>query len=378
MRISKNKKRENRFRRIFSFFLCMMLAAGLCHISACKTGNDPAAGREQAGKQEEEGRGTEGQTGLESLPEEIAGRLPVIEEFDFPVEMETVHVQIPGMEGERFLLYLSDLHLILESDQIDEKELENVRARMAWSSYEGMTAADSWKSWVNYLNAMQGDCEGVLFGADMIDFASKANVDCLREGLEELKLPWLYVRADHDLAPSYLYGVFEPDSLEYQNTISPYEEVMTMEFPEFLIAGWNNSTAQLSETGLARMKELFALGKPVILLTHVPIKPLQDESLAEKSREIWGGRELIWGEGCNNAPNETTKEFLNMIYAEDTPVCEILCGHLHFTWDGQVTEKVHQHVFGPAFERKLGVIWISGPSEKNDEKIRSNVVDKTK
>ena len=365
MRIFKSQKRENLRQRIFSFFLCMMLAAGLCCIAACKTGSEETSGREQAGKPEIDGRAPKDQTGSESLSGENAGGLPVPEEFDFPVEMETVHVRIPGMEGERFLLYLSDLHLILESDQIDEKELDNVRARMAWSSYEGMTAADSWKLWVEYLNAMQGYSDGVLLGADMIDFASKANVDCLREGLQELKLPWLYVRADHDLAPSYLYGVFEPDSLEYQNTISPCEEVMTMEFPEFLVVGWNNSTAQLSGTGLARMKELFGQGKPVILLTHVPIKPLQDESLAEKSGEIWNGRELIWGEGCSNAPNETTKEFLDMICAEDTPVCEILCGHLHFTWDGQVTEKVHQHVFGPAFERKLGVIRVTGPSEKN-------------
>ena len=120
------------------------------------------------------------------------------------------------------------------------------------------------------------------------------------------------------------------------------------------------STDNLSASALEQMKSLFAKGKPIILLTHVPVKSLVDDSLAQQSREVWGERELTWGQGCYHGPDEQTAEFLNMLYAPDSPVVEILCGHLHFTWDGQVTETVHQHVFSPAFEGVMGVITVAG------------------
>ena len=48
-----------------------------------------------------------------------------------------------------------------------------------------------------------------------------------------------------------------------------------------------------------------------------------------------------------------------MIYAKDSPVKEIVSGHLHFTWDGDITESTRQHVFSPAFQ-KIGVITVKG------------------
>ncbi|MBR1931363.1 MAG: hypothetical protein IJ833_07845 [Lachnospiraceae bacterium] len=275
-----------------------------------------------------------------------------------PVTVEEVSVRVPGMEGEKRFLYLSDLHLIVESDQVAESEAETVHGRVGWSSYDGISAADSWKQWVDYLN--KEDTEGVLLGADMVDFASEANVSCLKAGLDELEHPFMYVRADHDTAPFYLDGVTNEDSKGYQDTITPNDEVMLWEYEEFLIVGWNNSTENLSPAALERMKEIFAMDKPIILLTHVPIKSLVDGSLATQSKEAWQERELTWGSGCYHYPDAVTWEFLEMIYAEDSPVVEILCGHLHFTWDGWVTQTVHEHVFSPAFERCMGIITVSG------------------
>ena len=59
-------------------------------------------------------------------------------------------------------------------------------------------------------------------------------------------------------------------------------------------------------------------------------------------------------------PN-TREELMKLpVYTEDSPFVEVLCGHLHFSWDGQLTEKVHQHVFSAAFDRYMGLITISG------------------
>ena len=314
-----------------------------------------------------------------------------LQEFADGVTWEKVHVTIPGMRENKKLLYVSDLHLITESDQIAPSELENVRARMAWSSHDGMTAEEAWPIWVDYLNIIEND--GILFGADMVDFGSKSNVECLKKGLDRLEDPWLYVRADHDYAPAYLNGIYESESIGYQREIDgTYDDVMFLEYEEFIVAGWNNSTAQMTPEGLEKMKQLFAMEKPVILLTHVPIQPMVEaegqsgsdaltnskqgssgqgaserqedcKSLTDASKEAWGGRVLLWGKQgteCFYQPNETTQEFLQMIYDENTPVVEILCGHLHFSWDGHVTKNVHQHVFGAALDRHAGFVTISG------------------
>ena len=387
--------------------------------------NDPDGGQGQ-NQQGGEGQGNQGgeggQGGLEDCSESGADFGVEFEEeemeaFRRSIQREDVHVTIPGMKGSKTLVYLSDLHVIADTSQVAAADLENVELRMNhWSAYDGMTAADAWTLWVDYLNAVTP--EGVLLGADMVDFASKANVESFKKGLERLDVPWLYVRADHDLAPSYLDGVFETESWGYQREIKGYQDtfvenaeegagasrtclvdgdfadVMTMEFADFIVAGWNNSTAQMTEAGLAKMREVFAQGKPVILLTHVPIQPLVEAAvtatdatsqasvtaetatdatgqakatastitLTTASQEVWNGNALLWGRagtGTFYVPNETTAAFLEMIYNDNTPVVEILCGHLHFSWDGQVTPKVHEHVFGPAMERCMGVVTIS-------------------
>ncbi|MBD5542612.1 MAG: hypothetical protein HDR00_15740 [Lachnospiraceae bacterium] len=69
---------------------------------------------------------------------------------------------------------------------------------------------------------------------------------------------------------------------------------------------------------------------------------------------------MVWGEDCFYQPDADTKEFMDMVYAEDSPVKEILCGNLHFAWDGCITENTHEQAFSPAFEKKVGVVTVKG------------------
>ena len=129
------------------------------------------------------------------------------------------------------------------------------------------------------------------------------------------------------------------------------------EYDHMVILSWNNSTNQLTEAGLNIAREAAAIGKPMILLTHVPVQSLVDDTLGSSSKEHWQDRMLLWGKDCYYYPDGNTQELLNMIYAEDSLFQEILCGHLHYTWDGMVTNRVHEHVFSPAFSHNVG--WIT-------------------
>ena len=58
------------------------------------------------------------------------------------------------------------------------------------------------------------------------------------------------------------------------------------------------------------------------------------------------------------AYEDTKSYFDNLIYSEDTAVKSVVAGHLHHTWEGQLTENVNQHIFTPAFEGCIGIIRI--------------------
>ena len=275
------------------------------------------------------------------------------------VKKEEVTVTIPGMTKEVKLLYLSDLHITTLNDQVSESDRDTVSGRVEWSSLNGVPSEKLLDDWIEYINASSADY--VLFGADMLDCCAKKNAEILKAGLEKLKKPYMYVRADHDSKPYYLSGVTDDDCLGYQNGICDNSDVMVEDFGDFLLVGWNNSTENLTEDGLKTFKAACDTGKPIVLLTHVPIEPLGDESLAEASRKVFDGRNLIWGFGDSYySLDGNTEELLKIIYSKDSPVKEILCGHLHFSWDGFVSESVHEHVFSQAFGGFVGTVTVKG------------------
>lgn len=243
--------------------------------------------------------------------------------------------------------------------EIETVELENIRSCQRWSSVsEEMTAAQYWNNLPELLDSCNADA--LLFGGDMIDFCSSSNVEILKQGLDKLVTPYLYVRADHDSAPYHCDKLAEAFCNSLHATIDGNAEVQWMEFPELRIIGLNNNTSQISEAGATQMAELLLIEKPTILLTHVPFDSVLDTSLQEASKTVWQNRALVWGKDCYYQPDKNTEKLMNMIYDMNSPIKEILCGHLHFTWDGQTTDHTHEHVFSPAFEEKIGVITVKG------------------
>lgn len=269
---------------------------------------------------------------------------------------ETVEIKIPQAGREYTFVMIADLHIIAGEGQVKEEKLEEVKNRRGlFVNADGIPSESQWELLPKIAGSYGPDA--VLLGGDMVDFASDENLDSLKKGLELFDTDVMSVRADHDYAS--WYTTLEDSYIRdrYQE-IDPCEEVSVMEMDGFLVVGVDNTTSQISDEALAKLKEVFAKGEPIVLLTHVPVNSLVDDSLRAQSEAAWGERNLTWGEGCYYEPDSNTQEFLDMIYAEDTPVVEILCGHLHLTWDGPVTEQVHQHVFSAAYEGNIGIVKI--------------------
>lgn len=270
---------------------------------------------------------------------------------------ENITVELEGVTGTYNLLLLADLHMIKDTDEVSAEELENVTERKA--SLFGPSDL-LWEELPGLIDKCNADY--LLLAGDLIDFNSQSNIRALNEGLCSLKTPFVYVRGDHDSQPYFMTDTDRDKAAIRQNGIYQNSGTYYIEFEEFVILAWNNSTEQVSDEGLAVAKEAYAIGKPMILLTHVPLDSYSDPTLRETSAAAKGGRYLLWsstGE-CEYYPNSNTSALLSMVYAEDSLIKEVLCGHLHLAWDGYITENTHQHVFAPAFSRYVGVIEVKG------------------
>ena len=279
------------------------------------------------------------------------------------IQLENIHIRIPECKNKFSFLWAADLHIVIDNEEITEDSRQMVHDRqISWAiRSDGKQAGDYWtEELAMQLNEAKPDA--ILFGGDMIDLCSEATIQKLKDGLNQISVPWMYIRADHDQGTHWLAEPDAEKNAEMQTSICSNDNVLVMEYDDFIIIGINHSTSQLTEEGLEQAKLAFEKGKPIIIVTHVPLHSEVDPTLDEVSRAVWQDRNLSWGPDTNYVPNETTQELMDLIYAEDSPVVEVLAGHMHFTWDGMITDKIHEHVFSPAFSQNIGLITIDGES----------------
>ena len=278
------------------------------------------------------------------------------------VSAETVfdekEIEIPGLQKEYTIAVVNDQHIIVEDGDYAKEKEEEVDSRYGlFCNEEGVHSSDAWQGIVEDVNNLQPD--GVVLDGDMIDFFSQANLDCLMGGLKEIEAPAMYLRADHDLASWYSDNLTSKEINKKEKAAWEMDSVMVQDYDEFLVVGINNNTNQISKKGLKKIKEVWQQGKPVILVMHVPLQSQLSDDLDKASKEVWQDRALIWGnKDCYYEPNERTQEFLDMVFAEDSPVVAVIGAHLHFAHEDQLNDKIVQYVFDASYKGTVGVIKV--------------------
>lgn len=92
---------------------------------------------------------------------------------------------------------------------------------------------------------------------------------------------------------------------------------------------------------------------------HVPLKSKVDDGLSDASKAAWQNRALLWGADCFYNPDEVTQQFLDKVFAEDSPVVAVIGAHLHFAYEEQLAEKkIPQYVFEASYKGTAGVITV--------------------
>ena len=321
--------------------------------------------------EEEEPETEEPETEEPEAEEPEEEELIVYEAPGYEFRTEEFIIELPGISKEYTIAWVSDVHLVADKEPAEDvkeefKDAVNARYEMFKTiDAEPVRSADLWPEVVKYLNYNSFD--GIVFGGDLMDYCSRVNMDTFKAEFEKLnpKVPMMYVRADHD----YYYGyggevLTEPVAWQmHADEIADGDanDSRYLEFDDFVIIGINRSTKNMVpgfyDWVKGKYDKAVEQGKAVIIATHVPYESKVDGSLEELSMQV-KNKIYYWGGGAYVAYEDTKAYFDNLIYSEDTAVKSVVAGHLHHTWEGQLTENVNQHIFTPAFEGCIGIIRI--------------------
>lgn len=273
---------------------------------------------------------------------------------------ETVFLE--GVETEYELLFITDTHVVVRDEHAEEAVAAYAEERYPqFQNGEGIDSKIQFEAYIRYANEREVD--GVLFGGDIIDSPSDANLAWLAEQLGQLKMPYLYVPGNHDWTYPWEY-MSDEGRQHLLPLLEPFTqgntEINALDFGDFLAVGINDSTNQVSEDVFPEFERLYGQNKPMLVMTHVPFLT---QSVLGHAKEVWSSPVVIGGGNYGGIwPNESSGRFVNMLTATESPVGLVLTGHVHFC-DRDVIEgekDVLQLVGAAGYEGSVMLLHIRG------------------
>ncbi len=260
------------------------------------------------------------------------------------------NINVPSVKGSYTFLYLTDSHIIKLSGKEDTQVTDNALPRQtAFIDNAGNCSYEKFPEWISYAN--EADVDMVLLGGDIMDFPSEENLACLTQNLSALNMPYVYTMGNHDW--TYPWEYMTPKGREtYRPLFNSFTNnspaAVITEYEELVVLSVDNSSNQIESAALAKVDEAFSLGKPVILIMHVPFSTT---TLLQNASKVWGSPVSI--DIANEGgiyPNADTLAFEEKVFAEDSPVVCILAGHVHFADEALLSDRIPQIVGDAAYK----------------------------
>lgn len=260
---------------------------------------------------------------------------------DYMPSVKTQAIQVGGLKKTYRFLFVSDTHVIVPDAQDELRVQELGSSRMNYfRNRKWMTSEEQFPYWMEYAN--KNHVDGLLMGGDIIDYPSFANIRYMKNNLDTLQMPYLYVFGNHDWTYPWEYMTHTASKL-YKPLLKQFikgnDAAQILEYEDLVILGIDDSTNRVDEEALPIVQQALELGKPVIVMLHVP---LQTDTLMEKSIKGWGTALMIGEDAIK--PDEATQKFLDMILNENSPVCAVLAGHVHLEDTSPLNDRITQYV----------------------------------
>lgn len=249
--------------------------------------------------------------------------------------IERTH-KVKGLKEPKNIAVLADMHLTY----MDEREDEYSQKLKQERSYMFPNGDRCFKEIREYIKDTAPDL--VVSVGDFIDFPSKANLEVQDDFFNNDCREHLIVLGNHDWNYPRFYNTMHywlgnvPKFYNVLKNENPL--VQTVDLGGVLVVGIDTASDRIFPDTLKQLKEVIALGKPIILVMHVPF---YTEKMVNKAMEIdHMDRPLTVGvpkelhealKNCNwleNTPE--SDEFLEIVNDPNVPIVASLTGHLHF------------------------------------------------
>ncbi len=266
------------------------------------------------------------------------------------MKFDVVEVRISNLKKEYDFIVISDLHIMAE----DDSELSSSRKKAMLyrrdkhfnNPVSKMRPLDVWRKLPALLNKSNADA--VFFNGDMCDTGSLANIIELRNGMKQLKIPFLYTREDHDAGAWNLTSKDISKQNAANAEIDGYPPFKVIEYDDLTVFSHSKSIYHIKNDVLEPFKQFYAKNKPMIVIQHVPIVP--------PNQEKWQKKHLWYGRIKPNAA--TSANYMKLIFAEKSPVIFMAFGHSHIVADYTLGKSVRGHIFDAAFKGCYGIIKV--------------------
>ena len=234
---------------------------------------------------------------------------------------------IPGVKGRHEFIHISDTHASCTDELSTPAEIERAKkAEEAWDRVKvdfarhfnepfneehKIPSYEATHKLIEY--AKNEKPELLLLSGDILDYIHPAGLRFLKKELEYYGENYLFVPGNHE-------GRYEknPCLTEFNRGSG---ELTEYHGDGFIIAAVDDSNKSISDTQLARLKELSAGSTPVVLLMHIPVAT--DENMDKMQR--FGEYFLI----TEKSEDANARELVMTLADKNSAVCCILCGHVH-------------------------------------------------
>lgn len=267
-------------------------------------------------------------------------------------------ITIEGLQENYRFLYMSDIHAVIPT--MDELPAWNVTTESRLEMFKnqnGLVSSQQFEKWIDVANTLK--VNGVLLGGDIIDYGSDENAQWLGTQLSKLEMPYVYALGNHD-SFDIINDMQNPDNETIKALfVDGDDQCSYVDYGEFVVCAINDGLLRVPEIALEEFKEVYSLGKPIVLIAHAPLYTEQNETLKLDTEEIRGEDRLI-GPGLDYELDEPTQEFYNMVMAEDSPVVAVLSGHIHFSHEDMLGDRIQQYVIGSGETGEAYYVEIKG------------------
>ena len=272
-------------------------------------------------------------------------------------------VVIPEVNREYNIWFFSDSHIIIP----DENASEQVQAYTAerqpvFTNEMGVDSSQIFTDFIELANSQKPDM--VLFGGDILDFPSEANVAFLREELSKLTIPYIYVMGNHDWTFPWEYmtpegtAQYRPlyDGIMYGNfsqdvDISGNSYATVAELDDLVILAVDDSSNQTAAEAVEYIELAYGSDKPIVLMQHVPFS---SEKLIAEAKNYWANPVTLGMQVHGGlAPNDVSADLYGKVLDDESDIRVVLAGHVHFPYEEQISGQTVEIITDAAFKGKF-------------------------